>query len=126
MAMACGTGGSLPLAPDAPTRHAFRSCSSVTHSRLPRAPTKDPERLQGGTFTTVNAPSIDWTTPVNARRLELFRTLLAAFQPGRLVDLGSGHGRFAQEAVIRGWDATAVDARTERRATDSTVTWIKP
>jgi hypothetical protein len=68
---------------------------------------------------------IDWTTPVNARRLALFRSLLALCRPGCLVDLGSGHGRFAQEAVAQGWRVTAVDARTERWPDDPAITWLQ-
>jgi SAM-dependent methyltransferase len=68
---------------------------------------------------------IDWDAPVNARRLTLFRSLLALFQPGRLVDLGSGHGRFAQEAAIQGWNVTAVDARNERWPYDPAIQWVQ-
>jgi hypothetical protein len=68
---------------------------------------------------------IDWTTPVNARRLTLFRSLLALFQPGSLVDLGCGHGRFAQEAAIQGWKVTAVDARSDRWPDDMAITWVQ-
>ena len=64
-------------------------------------------------------------TPVNARRLALFRTLLRLFSPGRLVDLGCGHGRFAQEAVERGWEVTAVDARSERWPDDPRISWVQ-
>lgn len=47
-------------------------------------------------------------------RFKLFDTLLAQFPPGKLVDLGAGHGKFSLRAAEAGWEVTAVDARTER------------
>lgn len=44
----------------------------------------------------------------------IFRTLLAPFKPGRLLDLGVGKGNFALSAAHLGWQVTAVDARTVR------------
>lgn len=45
--------------------------------------------------------------------------------PGRLVDLGAGHGGFSRRAARAGWDVTAVDARDERFPQDDTITWIR-
>lgn len=61
---------------------------------------------------------------VNARRFELFGTLLSLFPAGRLVDLGAGHGLFALAAADAGWDVTAVDARGDRYPVDDRVTWV--
>ena len=48
------------------------------------------------------------------RRLTTFRDILRALRPGRLLDLGTGHGAFALIGQELGWAVTAVDARTER------------
>ena len=56
-------------------------------------------------------------------RFRLFDTLLAQFQPGKLVDLGAGHGKFSMRAADKGWEVTAVDARTERFPEHPGVTW---
>jgi len=52
--------------------------------------------------------------PSHDRRLELFDQMLALFPPGRLVDLGAGHGMFSVRAHAAGWTVTAVDGRVER------------
>ena len=59
------------------------------------------------------------------RRYELFDALLGVFPPGRLVDLGAGHGQFSIRAADAGWDVTAVDARTERFPDDDRVKWVQ-
>jgi predicted RNA methylase len=59
-----------------------------------------------------------------AKRIRLYRTMLERFTPGRLVDLGAGHGLFSTIAADAGWKVTAVDARTERFPDDSRVTWV--
>ena len=64
------------------------------------------------------------TVPSN-RRIEIFSRLLDLFQPGRLVDLGAGHGAFSHAAAKTGWQVTAVDARTERNLPVSGVTWVE-
>lgn len=58
-----------------------------------------------------------------AQRIKLYRTMLARFTPGRLIDLGAGHGLFSKIAADAGWQVTAVDARTERFPDDDRVTW---
>ncbi len=58
-------------------------------------------------------------------RLDLFEQLLRLFPTGRMVDLGTGHGRFAIRAADLGWDATGVDARNERWPDDQRVTWVQ-
>lgn len=58
------------------------------------------------------------------RRLELFDALLGLFPPGRLIDLGAGHGSFSVRAADRGWKATAVDARTKRFQSDPRIDWV--
>ena len=45
------------------------------------------------------------------------------FRPGRLLDLGSGHGAFALIAQELGWQVTAVDARTERMPMTQGIDW---
>jgi len=64
-------------------------------------------------------------TPTKSdRRIEIFEQLLDLFPPGRLADLGAGHGIFSRLAAGRGWRVTAIDARTERWPDDPRVTWV--
>ncbi len=58
-------------------------------------------------------------------RIQIFARLLELFPPGRLVDLGAGHGMFSIEAARKGWQVTAVDARTERNIAAPGVTWVE-
>jgi SAM-dependent methyltransferase len=62
--------------------------------------------------------------PIGARRFEIYDALLGRFQPGRLVDLGAGHGKFSMHAADKGWSVTAIDARAERFPDDARVTWM--
>lgn len=57
-------------------------------------------------------------------RVDLFEQLLRLFKPGRMVDLGTGHGLFARRAADVGWEVTGVDARTERWPNDTRVRWV--
>jgi SAM-dependent methyltransferase len=57
--------------------------------------------------------------------MALFAQVLDRFSPGRLLDLGTGHGIFARLAADKGWNVTAVDARAERFPEDSRVQWIR-
>jgi 2-polyprenyl-3-methyl-5-hydroxy-6-metoxy-1,4-benzoquinol methylase len=54
-----------------------------------------------------------------------FEKLLELFRTGRMVDLGTGHGKFAILAADRGWDVTAVDARVDRWPDDSRIAWVQ-
>ena len=58
------------------------------------------------------------------RRIEIFNQILRLWRPGRLVDLGAGHGIFAQAAAAAGWTVTAVDARPDRFPDDPSIRWI--
>lgn len=58
-------------------------------------------------------------------RLEAFRTLLGTMKPGRLLDLGAGHGKFSLVAQELGWKVTAVDARTERMPDVEGIEWVQ-
>jgi 2-polyprenyl-3-methyl-5-hydroxy-6-metoxy-1,4-benzoquinol methylase len=60
----------------------------------------------------------------NETRLRIFDTMLGWFTPGRLVDLGAGHGAFSIRAADAGWDVTAVDARTTRFPDDARIQWL--
>ena len=57
------------------------------------------------------------------RRLTTFRDILRALRPGRLLDLGTGHGAFALIGKELGWAVTAVDARTERMPMTEGIDW---
>lgn len=61
----------------------------------------------------------------SADRLEVFRVLLGTMRPGRLLDLGCGHGKFSLIAHELGWDVTAVDARTERMPEVEGINWVR-
>lgn len=50
----------------------------------------------------------------SVRILTRFRSIISTLKSGKMLDLGTGHGKFALEAVELGWDVTAVDARTVR------------
>lgn len=58
-------------------------------------------------------------------RLSIFQTLLAPLRPGRYLDLGTGHGKFALTADRLGWQVTAVDARTERMPNTPGIEWVR-
>ena len=58
-------------------------------------------------------------------RRPLFINLLSLFEPGKVVDLGAGHGGFSIHAADLGWEVTAVDARTERWKKDERITWVQ-
>jgi SAM-dependent methyltransferase len=60
-----------------------------------------------------------------AERLAIFRSVLAPMRPGRLVDLGTGHGKFALAAAELGWSVTAVDARSERLPGAAGIEWVE-
>ena len=74
-------------------------------------------------------PNIAWdsrTGPASQGvRLEVFRDVLALFPPGRLVDLGCGHGMFSVAALEMGWRVTAVDARTQRMPMTPGIDWVQ-
>jgi len=55
----------------------------------------------------------------------IFRDLLSALPPGRLLDLATGHGGFALIGQELGWEVTAVDARTERMPMTPGIEWIQ-
>ena len=65
------------------------------------------------------------TLSTKKRRLDACRHILSLFSPGRCVDLGTGHGKFAVQAADLGWTVTAVDARVERWPEDSRVRWVQ-
>ena len=58
-------------------------------------------------------------------RLRTLRQILSPITPGRLVDLGTGHGKFARVTRDLGWRVTAVDVRTERMPRDSGIEWVQ-
>jgi SAM-dependent methyltransferase len=51
-------------------------------------------------------------------RFRWFNQMLGLFPPGRLIDLGAGHGMFARAAADVGWTVTALDARGDRYPAD--------
>lgn len=60
-----------------------------------------------------------------ADRIAIFKSILKPFSPGRLVDLGAGHGKFSVAAQELGWAVTAVDARTVRMPMTEGIEWIE-
>lgn len=65
------------------------------------------------------------TSEISTRRFQLFDSLLGHVRTGRVVDLASGHGKFAIRAADAGWDVTAVDVRATRFPEDDRITWIE-
>ena len=59
-----------------------------------------------------------------ADRISIFRTILGPLAPGRLVDLGCGHGKFSLAAHGMGWSVTGVDARTTRMPMAEGIEWV--
>lgn len=59
------------------------------------------------------------------KRVEVCRSILAPLRPGRLLDLGCGHGKFSLMASSMGWEVTGVDARTERMPEDENIEWVQ-
>jgi hypothetical protein len=57
-------------------------------------------------------------------RIRWFKLMLGMFPPGRLIDLGAGHGKFSQVAADAGWTVTALDARGDRYPDDPRITWL--
>ena len=75
-----------------------------------------------------NWPSVSAPPPVtlpqsatDELRVDTFERLLSLFPPGKLIDLGTGHGKLAIRAARMGWSAVAVDARAERFPTTDAV-----
>ncbi len=69
------------------------------------------------------SPPVTTSADGEDRRLTTFRDVLRALRPGRLLDLGTGHGAFALIGQELGWSVTAVDARTERMPMTAGIDW---
>lgn len=59
-----------------------------------------------------------------SKREQIFGRHLATLRPGRLLDVASGHGKFAMLAHRLGWDVTAMDVRDVRFPNYSGVHWV--
>lgn len=62
--------------------------------------------------------------PVGATRIGTYIDLLKRLPPGRMIDLGAGHGKFSVIAANLGWEVVALDARDERFPDDPRVKWV--
>ena len=65
-----------------------------------------------------------FSDPVGASRIATYIDLLKRIPPGRMIDLGAGHGIFSRLAADLGWDVVALDARDERFPDDPRVEWV--
>ncbi len=74
-------------------------------------------------MTTWRSTADRFTDPIGATRIALFIEILQSRAPGRLIDLGAGHGIFSRVAADLGYEVTAVDARAERFPVDPRVDW---
>ncbi len=57
--------------------------------------------------------------------MRVFDRVMALFPPGRLIDLGAGHGSFSLRAAKLGWRVAAVDARAERFPVTDAVSFVQ-
>jgi hypothetical protein len=71
------------------------------------------------------SPPLSTSDDGTDRRLATFRDILRPMRPGRLLDLGTGHGAFALIAHDLGWSVTAVDVRTERMPMTEGIEWVQ-
>lgn len=63
--------------------------------------------------------------PKHQNRVRILRDLLASLPSGTMLDLATGHGKFAVAARESGWDVTAMDARTERMPMTAGIRWLQ-
>lgn len=63
--------------------------------------------------------------PIDAERARILTDLLGEFTPGKLVDLATGTGWFAQIAASLGWQVTALDARERPWEEQPGITWLR-
>lgn len=75
--------------------------------------------------TNLPSPPASTTRDGHERREAIFRDILRPLRPGRLLDLGTGHGAFATVAHELGWQVTAVDARTSRMPMTPGIDWVQ-
>lgn len=96
-------------------------------SRLRSQPRAQPRARRSGPPAPKgrDAQTVQTTTPGRLDRLGVFRGLLATMKPGRLLDLGCGHGKFSLIAHELGWEVTGVDARTERMPDVEGIRWVR-
>ncbi len=83
------------------------------------------DRSGGIAVPAWGSPPVTHSPDGEDRRLTVFRDILRPMRPGRLLDLGTGHGKFAVIAQELGWQVTAVDARTERMPMTPGIEWIR-
>jgi hypothetical protein len=103
-------------------RQASRAKAKVHHATAPRGSARTPTAAAPGATVAVAPYEVpEQPTP---DRLQLFARLLSVLPPGRLVDLGAGHGHFSVVAKELGWKATAVDARTVRFPDIDGIEWV--
>lgn len=89
-------------------------------------PRSDAAKIPAITNNAINksASTTPWPVDNTLKRPEIFRSLLRDKHPGKLLDLGAGHGRFSQRAQQMGWYVTAVDARDARFPNTEGIDWV--
>ena len=95
-----------------------------TLRRAPTAPRKARNPAPSARTDSPSAPTLV-EADGSERRLAVFRDILGPMRPGRLLDLGTGHGEFALIAQELGWQVTAVDARTTRMPMAPGIEWVE-
>ncbi|CAN5764939.1 hypothetical protein BH24ACT15_BH24ACT15_27100 [soil metagenome] len=98
------------------------TASELTQARLTVSTLQDGPPLDWGIMTATTDQS---RKSVGAHRKNAFDQLLGLFPVGACVDLGAGHGAFSRQAAEKGWQVTAVDARSERMPDDPRITWTQ-
>ena len=107
----------------------MRSLRRIVGKTLRRLGLTRTRPAPAGAGTVAARPAATWTFPEGGgsfdQRVEVFRSLLGLFPPGRLVDLACGTGIFSIAAQEMGWDVTAIDARTERMPMTPGIMWLQ-
>lgn len=98
------------------------TASELKQARLSVSKLQDGPPLDWGIMTATTGQS---RKSIGAHRKKAFDQLLGLFPAGACVDLGAGHGAFSRQAADKGWQVTAVDARSERMPEDPRITWTQ-
>ncbi len=63
--------------------------------------------------------------PKHRHRVEIVEDILRSMPRGRMLDMATGHGKFALAGHRLGYQVTAMDARTERMPRTTGIEWVQ-